>query len=51
MSEDTKVRYINTMARCFQCGKQVTKVLALEKTRAPLCSLGCESKYWLDIFH
>lgn len=43
--------YFECATTCFQCQKAVTRILSLEKTNAHLCSLECESKYWLNIFH
>lgn len=36
---------------CHQCGDEVDRILKVKKTRAHLCSLQCELRYWLEIFN
>jgi hypothetical protein len=38
-------------AKCFVCKKSVKRVLDLHHTKADLCGLKCETKYWLDILY
>ena len=44
------IRLRKQVATCFVCKKKVTEVLDLHHTRADLCGLECEKRYWLDIF-
>lgn len=36
---------------CFKCKKEVEQVLDLHHTNADLCSIECETDYWMDILY
>lgn len=50
-AQNGKVGFIEREAVCMQCQRAVSRILDLHHTRAPLCSLECERRYWLDILY
>lgn len=49
--EGNPVRFRTKVTTCFVCKKPVDKILDLHHTNAEICSIECETKYWLDILY